>query len=163
MDIRMPHLDGLAATRLLAGPQVADPISVVVVTTFDLDEYVRAAIDNGARGFLLKDCGPGLLAEAVRAAASGDALIAPSITTRFLAHFAPSAGPARQPTVPLSFREEEVVGELARGLTNEEIGEVLFISLSTVKTHVASIQSKLGMRNRVEVAGWAWQTGRATG
>ncbi|MCO6502885.1 MAG: response regulator transcription factor [Acidimicrobiales bacterium] len=159
MDIRMPHLDGLEATRRLAGPDVADPIPVVVVTTFDLDEYVYTALRNGASGFLLKDAGPGLLVEAVRAAARGDALVSPQVTVRLLAHFA-SAPAARQPFEPLTEREEEVLKAVARGLTNAEIAETLYISLATVKTHIAHIQAKLGARNRVELAAWAWSTGR---
>ncbi|MBV9953404.1 MAG: response regulator transcription factor [Acidimicrobiia bacterium] len=162
LDIRMPALDGLEATRLLAGPGVADPIPVVVVTTFDLDEYVRGAIQSGASGFLLKDAGPRLVVEAVHAAVNGDALISPSVTVRFLQHFAgASAGAApRDATDALSDREEEIVVAVARGRTNQEISEELFISLSTVKSHLTNIQTKLGLRNRVEVAGWAWQTGR---
>jgi DNA-binding NarL/FixJ family response regulator len=154
LDIRMPRLDGLEATRLLAGPDVADPIPVVVVTTFDLDEYVRGAIQNGASGFLLKDAGPRLLVEAVHAAINGDALISPSITVRFLQHFT-AAGATREGTDVLSDREEEIVVAVARGRTNQEISDELFISLSTVKSHLANIQTKLGLRNRVEVAGWA--------
>ncbi len=162
LDIRMPKLDGLEVTRLLAGPGVAEPIPVVVVTTFDLDEYVQVAIRNGASGFLLKDAGPALLVEAVRAASTGDALVSPSITVRFLRHFATSgATPSRpDPVVPLTEREEDIVKALARGRTNTEIGEELFISLSTVKSHIANIQAKLSARNRVEIAGWAWETGR---
>lgn len=160
VDIRMPRRDGLEVTRLLAGHDVADPIPVVVVTTFDLDEYVREAIRNGASGFLLKDAGPALLVEAVRAAANGDALVSPSVTVRFLQHFAGRSPGGRQLREALSEREEEVVGAVARGLTNAEIGEQLYISLSTVKSHIASIQNKLGARNRVEIAGWAWETGR---
>jgi len=161
LDIRMPVMDGLEATRLLAGPKVVDPIAVVVVTTFDLDDYVRTAIRNGASGFLLKDAGPALLLEAVRAAAVGDALVSPSITVRFLQHFAhiDRAEPTH-PVTALSEREEDVVRAIARGRTNAEIGSELFISLSTTKTHVANIQNKLGARNRVEIASWAWQTHR---
>jgi DNA-binding NarL/FixJ family response regulator len=165
VDIRMPQLDGLEVTRMLAGRDVAEPIPVVVVTTFDHDEYVNTAIRNGASGFLLKDAGPALLVEAVRAAAAGDALVSPSITVRFLQHFSersPAEPSPLEPTVPLTEREEDIVRSLARGLTNAEIGEQLYISLSTVKSHVANIQSKLGVRNRVEIAGWAWQTGRMT-
>ena len=161
LDIRMPDMDGLEATRLLAGPNVARPIKVVVVTTFDLDEYVHTAIRNGASGFLLKDAGPTLLLEAIRAAASGDALISPSITVRFLRHFAETTtDKPQQPESPLTEREEAVVQAVARGRTNAEIGAELFISLSTVKTHLASIHTKLRARNRVEVANWAWATGR---
>jgi DNA-binding NarL/FixJ family response regulator len=163
VDIRMPRLDGLEVTRLLAGPDVEDPIPVVVVTTFDHDEYVHTAIRNGASGFLLKDAGPALLVEAVRAAAAGDALVSPSITVRFLEHFSGRGrSSTRDPSVPLTEREEDIVRSVARGLTNAEIGEQLFISVSTVKSHVANIQSKLGVRNRVEIAGWAWETGRTS-
>ena len=161
LDIRMPGLDGVEVTRRLAGPGVVDPMAVVVITTFDLDEYVHAALKAGARGFLLKDAGSDLLAQAVRAAAVGDALIAPSITARLLSAFAgvTDAAPA-QPREPLSDREEQVLEAVARGRTNSEIGAELYISLSTVKTHVASLMLKLGARNRVEIAIWAHETGR---
>jgi DNA-binding NarL/FixJ family response regulator len=160
VDIRMPVLDGLEVTRALDGPGVTDPIPVVVVTTFDLDDYVRTAIRNGASGFLLKDAGPALLVEAVRAAAVGDALVSPSITVRFLRHFSASAADAPTGDVELTAREEDLVRAVARGRTNAEISSELFISLSTVKTHLANIQVKLAARNRVEIAAWAWQTGR---
>jgi DNA-binding NarL/FixJ family response regulator len=155
-------MDGLEATRLLAGPDVADPLAVVIITTFDLDEYVHTALRAGARGFLLKDAGPALLAQAVHAAANGDALIAPSITARLLSAFAGTApGPAPvQPIDPLTEREEEVLLAVAQGLTNSEIGERLYIGLSTVKTHLASLMTKLAARNRVELAMWAYATGR---
>lgn len=158
-DIRMPEMNGLEATTLLAGPDVADPIAVVVITTFDLDEYVHGALRAGARGFLLKDAGPELLVQAVHAAANGDALIAPSVTVRLLAAFAgtPSAVPPRQPFEPLTAREEEVLAAVARGRTNAEICAELHISLSTVKTHIASLMAKLGVRNRVEIAMWAYE------
>ncbi|WIM93688.1 response regulator transcription factor [Actinoplanes oblitus] len=154
-DIRMPKMDGLQALRLLAGPGVADPIKVVVVTTFDLDEYVHQALRNGAAGFLLKDSGPALLVEAVRAAVSGDALISPSITVRLLEHLSHPA-PAGDDG-GLSPRELDVVRLIARGRTNTEIATELFISVGTVKTHLGSVQSKLSLRNRVEVAAWAWE------
>ena len=164
-DIRMPVMDGIEATRQLAGPEVADPLAVVVVTTFDLDEYVYGALKAGARGFLLKDAGPDLLVQAVHAAANGDALIAPSITARLLAAF--SAGhagrPLAQPISPLTGREEEVLLTVAHGRTNSEIADELHISLSTVKTHLTSLMNKLGVRNRVEMAMWAYETGRVTG
>ncbi|MFI6077696.1 response regulator [Actinoplanes sp. NPDC051343] len=155
-DIRMPRMDGLEALRLLAGPGVAEPIKVVVVTTFDLDEYVHQALRNGAAGFLLKDSGPALLIEAVRAAVSGDALISPSITVRLLQHLSP---PARTDVGEsgLSPREIEVVKLTARGRTNAEVASELFISVGTVKTHLSSIHAKLDTRNRVEIAAWAWE------
>jgi DNA-binding NarL/FixJ family response regulator len=161
-DIRMPELNGLEATRALAGPAVEDPLAVVVITTFDLDEYVHGALKAGARGFLLKDAGPELLTQAVHAAANGDALIAPSVTVRLLAAFADlrASEPLRQPIEPLTAREEEVMVTVARGLTNAEIASVLHISLSTVKTHLASLMNKLGARNRVEIAMWAYETKR---
>ncbi len=161
-DIRMPHVDGIEATRQLAGPEVDDPLAVVVITTFDLDEYVSGAPKAGARGFLLKDAGPELLVQAIEAAARGDALIAPSVTARLLATFSHSrAGTSRpQPIEPLTVREEEVLVTVARGRTNAEIADELYISLSTVKTHLASLMNKLGARNRVEIAMWAYETGR---
>jgi DNA-binding NarL/FixJ family response regulator len=161
-DIRMPVLDGLEATRLLAGPGVADPMVVVVITTFDDDENVYGALRAGARGFLLKDAGPELLVQAVRSAADGEALIAPSVTVRLLRTFAdvPVGRPAKQPVSPVTAREEEVLLAVARGLTNTEIADALHISLSTVKTHLASLMAKLGARNRVEMAMWAYETHR---
>ncbi|RHA39821.1 response regulator [Cellulomonas rhizosphaerae] len=161
-DIRMPDVDGLEATRVLAGPGVEDPMAVVVITTFDLDEYVHGALKAGARGFLLKDAGPELLTQAVHAAANGEALIAPNVTVRLLSAFA-AARPSRpplQPLDPLTAREEEVLLTVARGLTNVEIAAELYISLSTVKTHLQSLMAKLGARNRVEMAMWAYETGR---
>jgi len=125
LDIRMPDLDGIEATRQLAGPEVVDPLAVVVITTFDIDEYVHGALKAGARGFLLKDAGPALLHQAVHAAARGDALIAPSVTVRLLAHFAEGGlvRPPVQPIEPLTGREEETVVSVARGRTNSEIAD----------------------------------------
>ncbi|WP_163509295.1 response regulator [Fodinicola acaciae] len=153
-DIRMPRLDGLEVTRLLA-----DTMRVVVVTTFDLDEYVYAALRNGACGFLLKDAGPALLVEAVRAAVSGDTLISPSVTVRLLKHITKPSG--RPPSLPesLTERETDVLRLVARGKTNADIAAELFIALGTVKTHVASLQRKLDVRNRTAVAAWAWENG----
>ena len=164
-DIRMPGLDGIEATRTIAGPGVDEPMAVVIITTFDLDEYVYSALRAGARGFLLKDAGSALLAQAVRAAASGDALIAPNVTVRLLQAFAGSApaAPLPQPTEPLTEREEQVLVKVATGLSNSEIASELFITLSTVKTHLASLMTKLGARNRVEIAIWAHQTKRMPG
>lgn len=168
-DIRMPVMDGLQATRELAGPDVADPLPVVVITTFDLDEYVYEALRAGARGFLLKNAGATLLREAVHAAARGDALIDPNVTVRLIEAFAGSAPAAGEPAAPapappsspLTAREEDVLAAVARGLGNDEIGRELHISLSTVKTHLASLMTKIGARNRVELAIWAHERGRA--
>ncbi|MER6948677.1 response regulator transcription factor [Nonomuraea sp. NPDC000554] len=158
VDIQMPRLGGLEVTRALAGPDVADPLRVIVVTTFDLDEYVYGALRGGAVGFILKDAGPALLVEAVRAADAGEALVSPSVTVRLLRHFTAAGAPAaRGPAQPLSGRETEVVRAVARGRTNQEIATELFISLSTVKGHVSGIQAKLGVRNRGEIAAWAWE------
>ncbi|MGA9598571.1 MAG: response regulator transcription factor [Acidimicrobiia bacterium] len=161
-DIRMPEMNGIEATRVLAGPDVAEPMAIVIITTFDLDEYVHGALKAGARGFLLKDAGPELLVQAIRAAADGDALISPSVTARLLATFANTADMARpiQPAWPLTEREEEVLLTVAKGRTNTEIAEELHISLSTVKTHLSSLMTKLEARNRVELAMWAYETGR---
>lgn len=160
-DIRMPLMDGIEATRQLAGPEVTDPLPIVVITTFDLDEYVHGALKAGARGFRLKDAGPALLTQAIHAAADGDALIAPSVTVRLFAAFARSQkGPSAQPIEPLTSREEQVLLPVAQGRTNSEIAAGLHISPSTVKTHLASLMRKLGARNRVELAMWAHETGR---
>jgi DNA-binding NarL/FixJ family response regulator len=162
LDIRMPEMDGIEATGHLAGPDVADPLAVIVITTFDLDEYVHGALKAGARGFLLKDAGPELLTQAIHAAANGDALIAPSITARLLATFAHTIPrqPTAQPIEPLTSREEEILISVAQGWTNHEIADDLHISISTVKTHLASLMRKLNARNRVEIAMWAYETGR---
>ncbi|MFC4330866.1 response regulator [Streptomyces andamanensis] len=177
LDIRMPGLDGLEATRLLAGPDAAEPLNVLIATTFDVDEYVYRALRNGACGFLLKDGSPALLVEAVRAVAADNALISPSITVRLLKHMtdaasdaaarprpAPPAAPAARtaPQLPLTAREMDVVRLVARGRTNEELAADLHVSLSTVKTHLGSVQRKLAARNRVEIAAWAWENGVCT-
>jgi len=162
LDIGMPRMDGIEATRQLAGSGVADPIPVVIITTFDVDEYVYSALKAGARGFLLKDADQDLLVQAIQAAASGEALVAPNITARLLETFARTERPTAptQPIDPLTDREEEVLAEVARGRTNAEIAEDLFISNSTVKTHVANLMLKLDARNRVELAIWAYETDR---
>ncbi|MFE3499099.1 response regulator [Kitasatospora sp. NPDC059160] len=167
LDIRMPGTDGLEATRLLAGPDAEHPLKVVIATTFDLDEYVHGALRHGACGFVLKDCSPVLLIEAVRAAAAGDSLISPSVASRLLRDLAsrPPARPRRRgpdtppPQEPLTPRERDVVAMVARGLTNDEVAAALHVTLSTVKTHLGNVQRKLGARNRVEVAARAWQHG----
>ncbi|MFG3259389.1 response regulator [Streptomyces sp. NPDC048172] len=162
VDIRMPKLDGLEVTRHLAGPGAVEPLRVVVVTTFDQDDYVYGALRNGACGFLLKDAGPGLLVEAVRAAARGDALVSPAVTVRLLERLGEKPGEAPAPEGgghPLTEREMEVARLVAVGRTNQEICDELFVSLSTVKSHLASVQGKLEVRNRVEIAAWAWRNG----
>jgi DNA-binding NarL/FixJ family response regulator len=140
---------------------VEDPTAVVVITTFDTDEYVHGALKAGARGFLLKGASPDQLAQAIHAAVDGDALIDPGVTARLLAEFArrPAAVPV-QPLEPLTEREEAVLLTVARGKTNAEIAQELYISTSTVKFHLAALMTKLGARNRVELAIWAYETGR---
>jgi DNA-binding NarL/FixJ family response regulator len=161
-DIRMPVMDGIEATRRLMTSGASKLPAIIVITTFDLDEYVYAAIKAGARGFLLKDAGPALLATAIHAAVSGEALVSPRVTARLLQRFAELGAqlPPAQPIEPLTEREEEVLKTVARGRTNEEIARELHISLSTVKTHLASLMGKLGARNRVEIAVWAYETKR---
>ncbi|MGW4944014.1 response regulator [Actinoplanes sp. NPDC004185] len=154
-DIRMPGIDGLELTRRLSH----EGLRVVVVTTFDLDEYVDTALRNGACGFLLKRSGPTLLVEGVRAAMAGDALISPQVTVRLLRAVARADRPAAPN--PLTHRETEIVRLVAQGLTNAQIGAELFISAGTAKTHVANIQAKLGLTNRVGMAAWAWRAGLA--
>ncbi|MEU4160772.1 response regulator transcription factor [Actinoplanes sp. NPDC026670] len=162
-DIRMPVLDGIEATRLLAGPDVPDPLAVVVITTFDTDEHIYGALRAGARGFLLKGAEPDQLVQAIHAAVRGDALIDPAVTARLLATFA--AGRAATPAEPidaLTDREEDVLARVALGRTNAEIARDLHISTSTVKFHLTGLLAKLGARNRVELAMWAYQTNRIT-
>ena len=160
-DVRMPNLDGIEATRQVAGPHVEDPVPVIVITTFDQDEYVYDALRAGARGFLLKDADPDLLARAVRSAATGEALIAPAVTARLLATFASSRREVvTEPVEPLTAREEAVLDLIAAGRTNTEIAEELYLSLRTVKTHISALMTKLSARNRVEIVIWAYESGR---
>jgi len=161
-DVRMPRMDGLEVTRRLTGPGVPDPIRVIVVTTFDLDEYVGEALRLGACGFLLKRSGPVLLIEAIRAAMAGDTLISPQITVRLLRRLAASSSAADGDAgAALTPRELDVARAVAAGKTNAEIARELFVSAGTVKTHIANIQEKLGTRNRVGIAAWAWAHGHA--
>jgi len=158
MDIRMPELDGLEATRRILA---ADPDArVLVLTTFDLDEYVYEALRAGASGFVLKDDPPEQLIAAVRTVASGDALLSPAVTKRVIGAFTrmPRPAPPRE-LDDLSAREREVFRLVARGLSNAQIGKELFIGETTVKTHVTHILSKLGLHDRVQAVVLAYQTG----
>ncbi|MEV5809984.1 response regulator transcription factor [Streptomyces parvulus] len=163
MDIRMPRLDGLEATKRIRQRAAggSDDTKIVIVTTFDLDEYVYGALRAGANGFVVKNSGPRLLIEAVHAAAGGESLVSPSVTVRLLQHLSdpsPATGEATA-RARLSPREHKVVCLVARGRTNNEIAEQLALSLSTVKSHLSRIQEKLSARNRVEIAAWAWESG----
>jgi DNA-binding NarL/FixJ family response regulator len=160
MDIRMPGMDGLAAARQITA--VADPPKVVMLTTFDLDDYVYEALRSGASGFLLKDSPRADLIAAVRAAAAGDALLAPSVTRRLIEAFArrpPEAAVAPSRLASLTARERDVLLLLARGRTNAEIATELYVSEATVKTHVGNLLTKLGLRDRVQAVIVAYETG----
>ena len=161
MDIRMPRLDGLEATRRLAGPGVERPVDVIVVTTFDLDDYVFGALRAGAAGFLLKDASPETLTAAIRAVADGHGLIAPEVTRRLIARFAAATpDPTRRHELErLSEREREVLLEVARGRSNGQIARRLFIEEATVKSHVSSVLLKLGLHSRVQAVILAYETG----
>jgi DNA-binding NarL/FixJ family response regulator len=159
MDVRMPELDGIAATRELAG---AGGPRVLVLTTFDLDEYVYEALRAGASGFLLKDAPPDRLVAAIHAVHEGDALLAPSITRRLVERFAgPGRGPTEAPAAlgELTAREREVLVLIARGLTNAEIAAALVVSMPTVKTHVGRVFMKLGLRDRAQAVILAYEAG----
>jgi len=162
MDVRMPVLGGLEATRQILGDDRSSRTKVLVVTTFDLDEYVYQALRAGASGFILKDASAQALAEAVRVVAAGDALLSPSVTRRLLAEFArfgaPRA-PSRKQVEQLTERETEVLGLVARGLSNAEIADYLVLAEETVKTHVSRILFKLGLRDRTQAAIFAYETG----
>ncbi|WP_441959626.1 response regulator transcription factor [Mycolicibacterium houstonense] len=160
MDIRMPELDGLAATRaIVADPELAD-VRVVVLTTFEIDEYVFEAVRSGASGFLVKHTEPAELVRAVRVVAAGDALLSPSVTRRLVAEF---AAHAKTPTAPalleLTAREREVLVLVAEGLSNAEIGARLFMSPATARTHVSRILTKLGARDRTQLVVLAYESG----
>lgn len=158
MDVRMPEMDGLEATRLIH--QESPEVRVVMLTTFDLDDYVYAALRGGASGFLLKDADADALIHAIRVVASGHALIAPSITKRLIDEF---ASRPEEPTIEgledLTEREREVLTQIARGLSNAEIAEELFVSEATVKSHVSHLLTKLGLRDRVQAVVAAYEAG----
>jgi DNA-binding NarL/FixJ family response regulator len=157
MDIRMPELDGIAATRRIVA---ADAARVLILTTFDLDEYVYDALGAGASGFLLKDSPPEQLVTAIRVVAGGEALLAPSVTSRLIAQFARGRAPAPPPGLDeLTAREREVLGLVARGLSNAEIAAELVVGDTTVKTHVARLLAKLGLRDRVQAVVLAYESG----
>jgi DNA-binding NarL/FixJ family response regulator len=163
MDIRMPGMDGIQATRVLAGPGVEEPVKVLMLTTFGLDEYVVESLRAGASGFLLKDAPPEDLVEAIRIVAAGDALLSPSITRKLLDRVASKLPPLHDDTIPalaeLTEREMEVLKLVARGLSNAEIAEKLVLSETTVKTHVSRVLAKLDLRDRVQAVILAYETG----
>lgn len=162
MDIRMPVLDGIAATATIARADAPHPAKVVILTTYDLDEYVYDALAAGASGFLLKDVLPEELIRGVRVVAAGDALLAPSVTRRLIAEFAGRprrAARETQPDTPLTARELEVLGLVARGHSNAEIGCSLYLSENTVKTHLTHILGKLALRDRVQAVIYAYENG----
>lgn len=164
MDVRMPGMDGIDATRMLAGPDVADPVPVVMLTTFGADEYVDDAFRAGAAGFVLKDSDPARLLDAVRFAASGEGLVDPAVTRPLLRRFAgstPATNGSKTLPAELTEREREVFIELVRGASNAEIARTLFVEPSTVKTHVAAVLRKLGVRDRVGAVIYAYEHGLA--
>ncbi|MCC9178753.1 response regulator [Arthrobacter sp. zg-Y750] len=161
MDIRMPQLDGIEATRALAGAGVSIPVKVLVVTTFNLDEYVYEALRAGASGFLLKDAPPAQLLSGIRTVASGAALLAPEVTRQLVGRYAERIRPAGSATADsgLTPREREVLQLIAAGLSNAEIAAALVISSETVKTFVSRILAKLGLRDRVQAVVYAYRHG----
>ena len=159
MDIRMPLLDGLEATRRLAGPGTADPAKILVVTTFNVDQYVYEALRAGASGFLLKDAPPLELVNGVRTVARGESLLSPAVTRALIGRFADRIRPAAAPVTALTARERDVAKLIAEGLSNAEIAERLVISAETVKTYVSRILTKLDLRDRVQIVVLAYRTG----
>ncbi|WP_395575037.1 response regulator [Streptomyces sp. BK79] len=164
MDVRMPVLDGIEATRLLAGAGVEHPVKVLVVTTFNLDEYVYEALRAGASGFLLKDAPPDRLLHGIRTVATGAALLDPEVTRRLVGRYAARIRPAEDGArdLPLTPRELQVLRLIADGLSNSEIAGVLVISQETVKTFVSRILAKLGLRDRVQAVVYAYRHGLVT-
>ena len=163
MDIRMPNLDGVAATRRLTSPGDGKPVKVLAITTFDLDEYVVEALRAGASGFLLKDATPEELVHAVRVIGAGNAFLAPTVTKRLLDQFARRLPPATPQSVEmldkLTNRELAVLNLLARGHSNAEVGQELHLAETTVKTHVAHLLAKLGLADRVHIVVFAYESG----
>ena len=163
MDVRMPRQDGISATRELCGPDVTDPIPVLILTTFDIDDFVFGALEAGASGFLLKDSDPEVIAQAVRAVAAGNGTLDQSLTKRVLSEFVSrrktqpvTAGRASELLTP---REHDLLLLLAQGLSNEEIAQQLVLEVSTVKSHLARMMPKLGVNSRLKAAVWAYQNG----
>ncbi|GAB1822873.1 response regulator [Herbidospora sp. RD11066] len=165
MDIRMPVLDGIEATRQLAGPGAVNPAKILVVTTFNVDEYVYEALRAGASGFLLKDAHPAELINGVRTIAAGESLLAPAVTRTLIGHYAERLRPAVENKVVdvLTPRELEVLRQIAAGLSNAEIAAALFITPETVKTYVSRILTKLDLRDRVQAVVLAYRTGLVSG
>jgi DNA-binding NarL/FixJ family response regulator len=161
MDIRMPNLDGIEATRRIVDAEAPDPVRVLMLTTFDLDEYVYDALRAGASGFLLKDVPAEQLVAGIRVVAQGEALLAPSVTRRLIVEFSKGAPRAEPPKAldELTPREEEVLKLIARGMSNAEIAESLVVGETTVKTHVARVLMKLGVRDRVQAVVLAYESG----
>jgi DNA-binding NarL/FixJ family response regulator len=165
MDIRMPRMDGLEATRRIVADELLAGVRVLVLTTFDLDEYVYQALRAGASGFLLKDTPPADLLAAIRVVAAGDALLAPRVTRRLIEEFARRPEPAAVAPAALAAltqREREVLALVARGLTNAEISERLYVSAATTKTHVSRVLAKLRARDRAQLVMLAYETGLVT-
>ena len=161
MDVRMPVMDGIEATRRITGAEQAAETRVLILTTFDLDDYVYAALRAGASGFLLKDTPPADLLAAIRVIAAGDALLAPAITRRLIAEFARRPQPGQQPVATLdgvTDREREVLTLIGRGLSNDEIAQALHITMATAKTHVSRLLAKLGARDRAQLVIAAYET-----
>ena len=162
MDIRMPEMDGIEATRRITASGSTADVRVLILTTFDLDEYVYAALRAGASGFLLKDTPPADLLAAIRIVAAGDALLAPAVTRRLIAEFARRPEPGQRPAGTLegvTDREREVLILIARGLSNTEIAQALHVTMATAKTHVSRLLAKLGARDRAQLVMVAYETG----
>lgn len=161
MDVRMPGTDGITATRALCGPDVPDPVPVLILTTFDVDEYLFGALEAGASGFLLKDAEPAAVVDAVRSVAAGNGTLQDTLTKRVVAELL-----TRRRTQPvtaaraselLTARELEILLHLAQGMSNEEIAQALYLEVSTVKSHLARMMPKLGVRSRLQAVVWAYQ------